>query len=84
MPTTKKRRPSDIVRRGKQLFTRDGRYRIQARFALLWVAFRRCACEQSRLRWCFCNPIKLPGGVAEEAFSTLRELQKALRRHYKL
>ncbi len=72
--------PCDIVTRKRRRQTRDGRYIVFPRFGLLWVARRPCDCE----RHCFCNipPLKLPGGIAGEAFHTLKALQAALRVHY--
>jgi hypothetical protein len=75
-------KPYTIVRGGRFRTTRDGRYRVQCRFGLMWVAYRRCACERSKLGLCCCRPVRLPGGFRGEAFHTLGEIQEALRRHY--
>ena len=73
--------PWKIVRRGKRRETRDGHYVIFAHFGLMWAAkdMRKCKCNP---RSCFCDPVKLPGGISGTGFYNLKDIQAALKAHY--
>jgi hypothetical protein len=76
-----KRKKGDKCRRE----TRDGRYRISARFSMFWCAWNMAKCNREGCLssgYCHCDPIRLQGGVAGEGFESLRGLERALHRHY--
>lgn len=70
--------PWKIVRRGKQRWTRDGKYRVRAHFGMYWAAWRKCSCRPD----CYHHPIRLPGGIAGTGFNSLRSIQAAIRTKY--
>jgi hypothetical protein len=79
--------PCRIVSRDGRRFTRDGKYRINCRWGMFWVAYLHSRCVRAGCHkhplGCSCKPVNLPGAdVSGHAFKTLKNLQAALRKKY--